>query len=401
MATLNDYLDWRGDIPFSALPPCEVDCLIFSIIAYIKLEDIVSPEHAGGITLSDAVKAFFEKYTAPEERRLGLFIHPEFVDMFERVSVFPRFSDIVLHGYTNEVSEEREMQFAAVTADLPDTDISVVCFRGTDDNIVGWKEDFGLSFMDEVPSQRKAKEYLAAVAASSESRLYLTGHSKGGHLAVWSAVHSHQKVRDRIVRIYSNDGPGFLPTVIESAEYAELSDRITTLVPQSSLVGLLLDNDRSFQVIKSRKSGILQHNPFLWELMGARFIRMEQLSDEGVKNDTVIRARIADMTPEERRKFTELLFDLISSTGAKTLSELNESKLKSVQAVLKAVSGFDKGTKETAGMLVSKLFDVDIKLFPIFSDVAAAVKKGKNAERETELIEAEENENESNDQEEF
>ncbi|MBE6693493.1 MAG: DUF2974 domain-containing protein [Ruminococcaceae bacterium] len=358
MANINDYLDWRGDISFSELPPCEADALIFALLSYINFDGIV-PSGKEGISVREAVDAYVEKYPTPKDRYLGLIIIPEISELLIRLPASPRYADVRIFGYVNEVCERCEMQFSAVSFELGDN-VTVVAFRGTDDNIVGWKEDFHLSFREEVPSHTRAVEYLAAHVPTRKTQLYVAGHSKGGHLAVWGAVHSQKKIRDRIVKVYSLDGPGFLPQVIASEQYREMSDRITTLVPQSSLVGLLLDNDRSFQIVKSRKSGLLQHNPMLWEVMGGGFVRLPQLSAQGVKNDTVLREKIAALTPEEREQFTEVIFDILSATGAKTLSELNESKIKNAITVIKMVNELDRETRDAVGLLFAAMLNLDV-----------------------------------------
>lgn len=388
MANINDYLDWRGDISFSDLAVCEADALIFSLLSYINFEGIV-PAESEGVTIRDAVEAYVKKYPTPKDRYLGLIMIQEVNDLFIRLPECERFADVKIFGYENDVCEKCEMQFSAVCFALPN-DVTLVAFRGTDDNIVGWKEDFQLSFRTEVPSHKKAVEYIAKYAGTRKGKLYIAGHSKGGHLAVWGAVHSPKRLRNKVACVYSFDGPGFLPQVIASEPYKEMSEKILTLVPQSSLVGLLLDNDRSFQIVKSRKSGLFQHNPMLWDIMGGKFIRLTHLSSQGRKNDIVLRGKIAALSPEEREKFTEIIFDIISATGAKTLSELNESKVKNAITVIKAANELDKETKDTVGLLLSALLnigkptdpltvrtaksDVDVTFFPLIAD---ALKKDK------------------------
>lgn len=391
MANINDYLDWRGDISFCDLPVGEVDALIFSLLSYINLEGIV-PESGDGLSMSDVVAAYVEKYPSPKDRYLGLIMIQEACDLLIRLPKSRRFAEVKMRSYVNEVCEECEMQFSAVSFLLPN-DTTVIAFRGTDDNIVGWKEDFQLSFRREVPSHKRAVEYILANADDRRRKLYTVGHSKGGHLSVWGAVHSHKRIRNKILAAYSFDGPGFLPEVIQSEQYREMSDRIHTLIPQSSLVGLLLDNDRSFQIVKSRRSGVFQHNSMYWEIMGGNFVRLDQLSARGVKNDTVLRERIARLSSEEREKFTEVIFDVISATGAKTLSELNDGKLKNAITVIKAANEIDKETKEAVGALLAEMLSlnlpkhsdtesskkprsgVDVTFLPLISD---AIKKEKS-----------------------
>ena len=400
MANVNDYLNWRGDIPFSELPPCEVDALVFSLLSYINFDGIV-PTGGEGITVRDAIEAYVEKYPTRKDRYLGLIMIDEISDVFLRLADCPRYADVRMFDYVNEVCETCEMQFSAVSFDISDGEI-FIAFRGTDDNIVGWKEDFKLSFLEVVPSHKRAVEYVKKVDGDKRGKLYFGGHSKGGHLAVWSAVHSQKRIRNRTVAVYSLDGPGFLPHVLESDNYKEMAGRITTLLPQSSLVGLLLDNDRNFKIIKSRKSGVFQHNPMYWEVLGGQFVRLPQLSAQGLKNDTVLRERLAALTLEDKERFTEVIFDVIGTTGAKTLSELNASKIKNAFAVMKAVNDLDKETREAVGLLFGTLLNLkgskkpkpdnskkqvnkkvpmqtEITFFPLVSDALKKYKDGKKS----------------------
>ena len=145
--------------------------------------------------------------------------------------------------------------------------------------------------------------------------------------------------------------------MLESEAYRTLADRIDSLVPQSSLVGMLLSHDEC-DVIRSSQLGIFQHNGLSWEVMGGSFVRAHRLSGRGVRNDSVIRARIDSMTMEERKKITELFFGILESTGARTLTELNAGSIRNVIIMLRTVSDMDRETKEMALYLIGKLFDI-------------------------------------------
>ncbi len=360
MPGLNDYLDWRGDIPVTAENLNEVDNLIFCLLAYVDFEGILpSDPVAEGMTLREAAKEYFFTHREDEPRPLGLIVPAEIITLFRRLSETPRYQDLWLTGYVNEVCTEREMQFSAITVALPDHGY-FVAIRGTDDTIVGWKEDFKLSYLDEVPAQRKAVSYLDSLPLRDEDVLYVGGHSKGGNLAVWGAVHASKRTQSKIKRVYSNDGPGFTEAMIRSDAYRRMSDRLTFLLPQSSLVGLLLANDSTYQIVKSRTLGLFQHNGLSWNVMGPSFVRQEKLSGRGVRTDTVVRERIDGMSREEKQTFVEMMFEVLESTGATTLTELANGKIKSAMAMLRTFHAFDKDKKEMAAYLFSKLFDIKL-----------------------------------------
>lgn len=361
MSSVIDYLKWRGDMTFDACPFGEVDNLIFSLLSYIDFDGIVPEEQAAeGVTVREAAKEYFFRY--PDEsstgaRRLGLIVPPEILTVFRQMAESDRYGGLLLRGFVNEICEEHEMQFSAVTVVLPG-DSLYVAFRGTDDTLVGWKEDFNLSYMDAVPSQRKAAAYLNAVPLSDTTKLYVGGHSKGGNLAVWGAVHADDVIRRAIMRVYSNDGPGFSAAVLSSDAYRELAQRMTFLVPPAALVGLLLDNAGTYEVVKSgAKNGLFQHNPMTWEVLGGKFVRAEGLSPKGVHTDTVTRARIDGMTADEKRTLINLFFDLLQGTGAKTLTELYDGRMKHSLNIIRAIGDMDKETKEATRYLINKFFD--------------------------------------------
>ncbi len=368
MAGIMDYLAWRGDIPFDCDGVNEVDNLIFSMLVYVNFQGIVPADPgAQGITLRDAAKEFFFTYDDKEKYPLGLIIPKEIISIFRKLADTPRYADLYLTGYVNEICEAKEMQFSAITVRLPG-DHLVVSFRGTDDTLVGWKEDFKLTYMAEVPSQRKAVEYLDSLVFHSENAgLYVTGHSKGGNLSVWATVHAERAVRDRVVRVYSNDGPGFTKEMLQSEAYLAMADRFDFFVPQSSLVGLLLFHDGRYQVVKSRARGVYQHNPLSWEVMGASVVRAEALDDKAKKTEARLRERLGRMNNDERRMLVELLFDVIEAAGAKTLVEFNEGKLRRAFAMVRAVSELSKENKETTQYLLSKVFDMKISIEPTAS----------------------------------
>lgn len=359
MPHIPDYIRWRGDIPFANDPVNEVDNLIFCLLSYVELEGAVPGDFKHSVTVAEAAKTYFLSHDPKDERPLGLIVPRQIVDMFRQMADAPRYRDVKLCGYVNEIDREKQVQFAALTIKLPNN-TWFVAVRGTDDTVVGWREDFNLSWMDEVPAQRMTAAYLDALPLTKKARLYVGGHSKGGNLAVWGAVHAAPHVRERMETIYSNDGPGFTEGFLQSESYRTLADRIVYLVPQSSLVGLLLSHDEKQQrhIIRSSQLGIFQHNGLSWEVMGGTFVRAERLSGRGKRNDSVVSARIEGMTAEERRHLTELFFGVLESTGAKTLTELNQSALRNGAAMLRAVNDLDRESKDMALYLIGKLFNI-------------------------------------------
>ena len=322
MGTVFDYLDWRGDLTFEASPPNEVDCLILSMLSYIDFTEIVPTiDDRGEISLADAAAAFFSKYPTPRDYPMGILIPKQIIRLFERLRDTPRFRDVRMCAFVNDTDVEREIQFSAVTF-LVKASTAIVAYRGTDDTLVGWKEDLNMTFLLAVPSQLSAVEYLERVAQRHGGEIILTGHSKGGNLAVYAAVHAASELRDRIVQVYSHDGPGFGHCILDEPAYLEMRPRMHSIVPQSSVVGMLLEHDENYTVVKSRqKTGFLQHNGLSWEVMGASFVHLEEVSAESRRIDKTVNQWIRDMTPEQREEFSEAVYRLFSVDGARTLTD--------------------------------------------------------------------------------
>lgn len=354
MPNLMDYLEWRGDLSFDESPLNEVDNLVFSLLSYVDLDHIVPEGQQGGITLRQAAAEYFFTHPEPSERPLGLIIPADILILFRRMGHARRFRDLILTGYVNRISEVWETQFSALTVRLPNEEM-FVAFRGTDDTIVGWKEDFRLSVLDHVPAQTMAAQYLNLLDLTPDTVLHVGGHSKGGNLAVWGAVHAEERVRDRIKTVFSNDGPGFSEGTVTSEAYRKLSARIRNYIPEDSLVGLLLEHDETYTVVRSNRRGLFQHDGLSWEVMGGRFLRAEALSSKGIHHDTVVRDRIDSMSREERREFIRLMFTLLESTGAKTLTELHNGKTKAALAVIKTFRELSAREQENASYLWDKL----------------------------------------------
>lgn len=329
---LYDYLNWRGDISFEILPPCEVDNLIFSIISYIDFSDAVDEELEDGKkppVLLSATKVFLRARSGII-KDLGLMIPRETVTLLVRASKTARFGLTRPFCFVNRVCDEEQKQFSAISFMLPSGDVFVT-FRGTDDTLVGWKENFNMTFMHPVPAQTEALLYLENIARLTSGKLYVGGHSKGGNLAVYAAVKASESVRERIIAVYNNDGPGFNKDFIESEDYISMRQRIHTLVPQSSVVGMLLEHEESYTVVKSSTSGIMQHNGLTWSVMGGKFIHLDAVDDGSKLLDHSLKEWLSGLDSKERENFVEKLYEAALSTNVKTLSELNSDKRKLIK----------------------------------------------------------------------
>ncbi len=312
MADMFDYLNWRGDLPMDRVPPNPVDTLILSELTYIGFDTLVSAGFQEPVKLRRAAEGFLA--LADWEDRVRVKKDRE---LLEACAKTERFGGLDLVFYRNEFLPEQESQFAALTWLLPDGD-AVITYRGTDLTLTGWKEDFNMSFQDFVPAQDKALRYLEAFARVHTGKIYLAGHSKGGNLAVYAAARCQPELQERLEAVHNHDGPGFRGTMLEDPGYGAILEKTRTYLPQSSVVGMLLEHEEPFAVVKSRQVSLLQHEPYSWEVLGPGFVPADGV-DEGTLfvNDT-IKTWLAGRSLQERNEFVDAVFELL------TLGEIDD-----------------------------------------------------------------------------
>ena len=358
MANLMDYLDWRGDLTLAVSPFNEVDALILAELSFVDFEGIVPPPEVGrGVKLNEAAEAFFARHGG-RDVDMGVLVPDGISQMLRKLMASPRFCGMTLNGYEALLDDEVEEQFSALTIDLGNGSI-YISFRGTDDTIVGWKEDLNMSFLEEIPSQKQAVGYVARIARQyPEKTIRIGGHSKGGNLAVYSAAKSSGDIQERIVAVHNNDGPGFVWDISETPGHKRIAGRIHTVLPQASVVGMLMEHEKRYQVVYSTYEGIYQHDGFSWQVKGTQFVHLDDFSREGKLVDEALSSWADSLNSQQREALAEALYSVFTATGAKTLSELNEEKLKSASAMLKTYKNLDRESRR----MVSEMFKIFFRL---------------------------------------
>ena len=316
MADIFDYLQWRGDLPMDAVPPNPVDTLILSELSYIDFEGLVSEDFLHPVPLKVAADAF--ENLPDRENRVRVKKDAELMAACARTE---RFGDLRLVFYRSELLPEQQSQFAAVTWLLPDGS-AVITYRGTDLTLTGWKEDFNMSFQEFVPSQEKALRYLEAFARAHTGPVCLAGHSKGGNLAVYAAARCQPELRERIIFAHNHDGPGFHSAMMADPGYREALPRVRTFLPQSSVVGMLLEHEEPYTVVRSRQMSLLQHEPYSWEVLGGDFVRMEEIDENSRFLDSTIKTWLAGTTIAERNAFVDAVYELLTLSQTDDLRDI-------------------------------------------------------------------------------
>lgn len=326
-----------------------VDSLILSQVTNYLYDDLVGnlSNLKPHIYFKDLLKAeyfgkMFRSFILPKKNKQLLFA----------LAASPRFRNIEINYHVSKIDSDEEKQFSATTFILSN-EFAYLGFRGTDTTVVGWKEDFNMAFVCPIPSQLEGVEYVNTIAKILPHKLYIGGHSKGGNIAVYSAMNCNNSVKSRIEKIYSHDGPGFREEVIKSEEFKSIKDKINKTIPYSSLVGILLENHEHYHVVKSSGvGGIMQHDPFWWEVGKDDFIYLDELSSKSKYINKTLNAWLSQISDEKRKQFIEALFEILNSTKCETITDIAVNWKTNLPIILDAIKHMDPEEK----VLIIELF---------------------------------------------
>ncbi len=340
MKNIIDYVSEQTDT-FQQREFNAVDSLVMSQLAYMKFDGVVPGTEANAEPIDILSVAETEHY---EDLFDGLFHVRNSKKFFEQLVLCPRFNDIKVSYYVNLIDPEAETQFSAVTFFLPDG-TAYVAYRGTDATIVGWKEDFNMTYTSPVPAQTEGVKYLEWVAGITSCPLRLGGHSKGGNVAVYSSIKCGSSIKDRILQVYSHDGPGFREDVFASGEFAVMKDKIKKTLPQSAIVGMLLQSQENYSVVKCSRFGALQHDLFTWAIDGNDFHYVQSVSKASQHMRGSLSQWNKTFGDEKRELFVTTLFDILKATEASTVFDLTDDWYKKAAMVLEALKEVDDDTR--------------------------------------------------------
>lgn len=354
METVLDYLKEYGDCSFRDMPMTEVDSLALCQLSYLKFDGMVPGvrENSSSVTLQSLKEH-------PDYEKLFADVRYEEVNraLIEGMLAGKRFRNMKLNCYVNIIEKQWETQFSAITYILDDGTV-YVAYRGTDETIVGWKEDFNMAFLSPVPGQEYSVGYLNSVADRIRVPFYVGGHSKGGNLAVYSAMNCRPEVQDRILRVFSMDGPGFRPEVLERCGYDLIADRVTKILPHSSLVGMLFESDMNYQVVASKTFGLAQHDPYTWLVEGDHLKHVNDIYERRKRMDNTLNTWILSLDEKQLRTFVDTLYQVISASRADNLIEFTAEWKRSMNGIIAALKEVDEDTTKVLKTVVKALFDI-------------------------------------------
>lgn len=349
------YLKWRGDLSIKGHPFNEVDALILSELVYIHFENIVPGiGEEGCITIREANA----KYEKSEGREMLFYKQKE--DLFDVLAFSSRFSDMTLCNYISTLDVKEQEQFAAIHVNVA-PNLTFIAFRGTDSTVTGWREDLNMSFMMPVPAQQSAVDYVNQTASGLFKKYSFGGHSKGGNLAVYSGVFCNPKLQKKVLQIYNFDGPGFNRKMVNDEAYKRVEDRISTFIPEQSIVGMMMEHEEDYKVVESTEFSILQHEGFSWVIERDGFALVEEVDKFSKSFSLTLKAWLADMNPSERKAVVDAFFDVFVNAGINDFMEIADMDVKKAGLLIKEVAKVPQEQRDKVMKLIKLLIEENTK----------------------------------------
>lgn len=351
---LLSYVDKYGNFSFDEVEFNEIDNAIFASLSYIGLHGIVSSDNNKKVTISEAGELYFK--INPYKVKYVLAVR-QAIKLLRYIKDTKRYGGLYLYNYVYEVSEEQ--QFSAVTIEI-NPKLLYVSFEGTDHLVSGWKEDFMMTYMFPVPSQKKAIDYVNKNFLLTNKKIILGGHSKGGNLALVAGMYANIFIRNKIIKIYNNDGPGLLKEYFESREYAKVKNKLIFIIPNYSFVGILLYHSSDYIVVRSVKKGANAHDLHTWVVNDKSFMRAELDKYNKVLESEIINW-LKKYTREERKRFVFSMFDILKRAKIDSFLDITNDK--------KLILDLVNESKELSEIDREMLLDFLSMLFNCFKDV--------------------------------
>lgn len=363
MANLFDYLTWRGDISFKQVPFNKLDALLLSHLSYSIFDGLLTDSFEEKKTLAQLAEDFRTADDYEKRINIGFLINKQTAELMFACAKTERFKDVEICGYKVVSNEDTMEQFAAMVYLAGGK--TIISYRGTDDTIVGWREDFNLAWQDQLPAQKDAIDYLKAAAEEFKGKLTLVGHSKGGNLVINSAVNCPKRIQNRLEKLYNFDGPGFSKEFLEKPEYKAIESRIWSIYPEFSVVGMIFHHNSDFEIVKSDGFAVMQHDILSWQILGAGVDKADDFTPECKFFSKTFNEWVDGLEVEQTKKFVNALFDVIEASEVETLNELDENPLVCAAKMFQKLSSLDKTTKAEVRKVLKMLKSVLRKDSPI------------------------------------
>ena len=361
---LFEYIDWRCDIPFSQVPFNKIDALLLAQISYTIFDGTIGEDFSEQKTFLQVAEDFIMTPDYNERINIGFLINDQTSELMIKCAHSERFKNVIVCGYKNIFSEDNVEQFAAMTFLIDKK--AVIVFRGTDDTIVGWKEDFNIAWMEQIPAQKDAIEYFEAAAKYFDCNLIIAGHSKGGNLALYTGTLCDKTLQDRIEMVYNFDGPGFSEAFFKTPEYKKIEKRVLSVYPKFSVVGMIFHHPKKFIITDSEGFTFWQHDAMNWHIKGGEFIPAAKFTDESRLFHKAFNQWIDKLNTKQKKSFVETMFCVLEASGAKTNNEIEKNALQATARMLAAYAELPKQKRTELKNILAMFKDVIADDIPIF-----------------------------------
>lgn len=354
MSHIVSYIKRQQENTFQDVPFNEVDALVLAQFVYLKWDGIVPTmsEKRESVYLCDLAEQMDYEHVFLDER-----YRKDNLELFEAMVESKRYRRMRMNYFSDITSLLAETQFSAMTVFLEDGP-TVVIYRGTDETMVGWKEDFNMSFKEPVTGQSLSALYLQQVSEHIDGKYIVLGHSKGGNFAVYASMNVEDEVQDRIEKVYSFDSPGFRPEILESVDFNKIKDRIIKYLPHSSIFGVLLQSKENYQIVECFSIGVLQHNPYNWQVSGNEFKKLDKLDRGSVFLNETYNEWLYGLSDEELHAYSEIWYQIMQEANITTMLEFTKEPGKTLTSLIDAIRETDDKTKEMAKELARGLVEV-------------------------------------------
>ena len=343
MSNINDYLLWRGDIPLTdTFKFNEIDNMILARFSYLIFNKIDMKEKETIESISNKMK----KFKNEEFRYNGD------KDLIKNLGNSIRFKDLVVTDFIEKKDQKVEKQFSAITIHLPKNEL-YVSFIGTDASLVGWKEDCNMAFMKNVPAQFEGINFLNKIAEKyPRKKIRIGGHSKGGNIAIYSAISVSEKIQKRIIRVTNYDGPGLDKQIVDNYEDNGMLEKIKTFIPQDSVIGRFLNHEEEIKIVESNQKGIYQHDIYSWQLLGKDWIYLNKLTNSSEVIYNTVNEWLKNTSTQQRKIFFDGLFEVFYSSSANTFGEMSSHLIKTAPTLLKTYKGISEEDRKTINLMI-------------------------------------------------
>ena len=356
MTNIFDYLLWRGDISLSKEYGFnEVDSLILARFSYLPFDKIMINDRESIETISKKIVELDEKE----------FVHYDDKELAKYLMISSRYMELEVTDIIKNSDRNVEKQFGAVTIHLPNNEL-YISYMGTDNTINGWKEDFNMAFMDNVPCQLSGLDYLNNILKKyHDKKIRIGGHSKGGNIAIYSSLATSLDIQDRIIKIDNFDGPGFNKSITERYSNNNIINKIVTYIPQESIIGRLLNSVGKTIICESNVKGILEHEIYTWSIKRVEIVKLDKTKKISEDVNEAVTEWLKNTTKEQRKIFIDTIFEVLNGSEVDSFREIVSSITVTIPKILKKYKELTEEEKkimtEMTKKFISSYFTAVIK----------------------------------------